>query len=234
MFGARGGGATAAAGPACIPLHAPPVRSLGWLSGVRGRDRATPRAQVRRQLAPLLPRGGLWPQDPALLHATLFHASPHAVRARPHPRRGAAAGSSPALSGSGAGAVAAPLGLCRVAPKTPLGMASCGLCSRTVHRHGSKLSAPSRCRLPVHPRGPLRAWRRADASGNAARAAPRARDGHAGRAGGGGRARCSRAAVPARGCARARRADAVRQPPRLLAGRRRRRPGRPAPARPCP
>jgi len=67
------------------------------LTDVRGRDRATPRAQVRRQLAPLLPRGGLWPQDPALLHATLFHASPHAVRARPRPPRRAVAGCNAGL-----------------------------------------------------------------------------------------------------------------------------------------
>ncbi|KAK9845374.1 hypothetical protein WJX81_004792 [Elliptochloris bilobata] len=33
---------------------------------------------VKRELAPLLPPGALWPQDPSLFHATLFHASPHA------------------------------------------------------------------------------------------------------------------------------------------------------------
>lgn len=38
--------------------------------------------QVTHDLAPLLPPGGLWAQDPTLYHATLFHASPHAVRAQ--------------------------------------------------------------------------------------------------------------------------------------------------------
>jgi len=120
-FGARGGGA-AAAGSTCSPLRAPRGGSLGRLAGGRGHDRGPPRAQVRRQLAPLLPRGGLWPQDPALLHATLFHASPHAVRALSRPPRRAVAGSS-SLPGSGAGLLQRPWGCARW-PENPWGMAS--------------------------------------------------------------------------------------------------------------
>jgi hypothetical protein len=38
-------------------------------------------AAVTEHLAPLVPADGLWPQDSALFHSTIYHASTHLVRA---------------------------------------------------------------------------------------------------------------------------------------------------------
>lgn len=62
-----------------LQLLAVPVRALVAPLSDAAVAKALSEA-VAAHLTPLLPPGGLWPQDPALYHTTLWHASRHQVR----------------------------------------------------------------------------------------------------------------------------------------------------------
>lgn len=62
-----------------LQLVAVPVRALVAPLSDAAVSKALSEA-VTAHLVPLLPPGGLWPQDPALYHTTLWHASHHQVR----------------------------------------------------------------------------------------------------------------------------------------------------------